>query len=95
MFILIYFSGQFNHERQNVTVISWSHRSPDLNPIEIMWAIVKQKLEIENVKNLAKLNGKVLDNWEEFNMDLVKCLIRHMSDFIKKCIMAKGAIANK
>ena len=44
----------FRH--QNVTVNSWLLGLPDHNPIEFMWAIITQKLESENVKNLTELN---------------------------------------
>lgn len=79
---------------QNITVISWPPGSPDLNPIEIMWAIMKQRLESENVKNLTELKEKVLSIWEEFDMDLVKSLIGRLPEFIQKCILAEGATIN-
>lgn len=59
-----------------------------------MWAIMKQKLETESVKNLTELKEKVLSIWEEFDMDLVKSLIGRLSKLIQKCILAEGATVN-
>ena len=59
-----------------------------------MWAIMKQRLESENVKNLTELKEKVLSIWEEFDMDLVKSLTGRLPELIQKCILAEGATIN-
>ncbi|CAG8672155.1 18835_t:CDS:1, partial [Dentiscutata erythropus] len=38
-------------------VIDWPSNSPDLNPIENLWAIVKRNVELRKSKNLTKLES--------------------------------------
>ncbi len=42
-----------------INVQEWSSQSPGLNPIENLWAIIKQKLENFKAKNEKELWNKV------------------------------------
>ena len=78
----------------SVRVLDFPPGSPDLNPIELLWAIMKQKGESKIVNNLGELKKVVGDTWEELDMDLVKSLIESMSERIEKCIAVKGQTIN-
>ncbi|HRP37251.1 MAG TPA: IS630 family transposase [Candidatus Dojkabacteria bacterium] len=49
--------------------------SPDLNPIEKVWGIIKQKLYREAYDDIEALIGAVERAWEEIDMDLINRLI--------------------
>ena len=42
-------------KKLRVKVMDWPSMSPDLNPIEHMWSILKQKVEERNVSNIHRL----------------------------------------
>src|SRR5256885_4326802 len=51
--------------RENVPVIiDWPSNSPDLNPIENLWAIVKRNIEQRRPKNLEDLEMFMVEEWE-------------------------------
>ena len=67
--------------------IDWPPNSPDLSPIENVWAILKEKLSKRNIKNLDELRDNILDIWSKFPIALCEKLcaqfdlkIRHLKE---------------
>ncbi len=46
-----------------VGVLDWSANSPDLNPIENLWGIVKRKMRNKRPKNADELKATVKETW--------------------------------
>ena len=46
-------------------VMDWPSNSPDLNPIENLWAIIKRNVELRKPKNLSKLEQFLGEEWEK------------------------------
>ena len=47
----------------NLNVMPWPSRSPDLNIIENVWHSLKQKVGKKNPSFLAKLEETIIDVW--------------------------------
>ncbi len=44
--------------------MDWPSMSPDLNPIEHQWGILKQKVDEHKVYNIHQLRDVVMEEWK-------------------------------
>lgn len=74
----------------NITVMNWPPQSPDLNPIENLWEIVKRKINRENVKNADDFFKRVQTAWNEVPPNIIQNLIESMPRRCKAVVKNKG-----
>ena len=72
----------------------WPPNSPDLNPIENLWAIVEQEVKSlkDSPQNLEQLEKYLKKAWSSIKPEILENLISSMPDRIKCVIRAKGKI---
>ena len=75
--------------------IEWPPNSPDLSPIENVWAILKEKLSKRNIKNLDELRDNILDIWSKFPISICEKLIEQFNEKIKHVNEMGGKRINK
>ena len=51
-------------KENNIKIIDWQSNYPDLNPIENIWAKIKNKLCRHEFHNINKLRKRVEKNWD-------------------------------
>ncbi len=66
-------------------------QSPDLNPIENLWGIVKRKMRNNRPKNADELKATVKETWASIPPQQCHKLITSMPCRIEAVIQAKGA----
>ena len=79
-------------------MIDWPSNSPDLNPIENLWAILKKKVEkrvgvwlIEKKKlTIDEFQAIIRQEWESLDRDLYLRLSRSMKNRIDQVIEREG-----
>jgi transposase len=72
------------------SVIDWPSNSPDLNPIENLWSIVKRNVEIRQPRNIRELEKFMMEEWEEIPQRLLNNLVRSMKERCKLIIENNG-----
>ncbi len=74
-----------------VGVLDWPANSPDLNPIDNLWGIVKRKIRNKRPKNPDELKATVKETWASIPPQQCHKLITSMPRRIEAVIKAKGA----
>ncbi len=74
-----------------VTVLDWPANSPDLNPIENLWGIVKRKMWDTRPNNADDLKAAIKATWDSIPPQQCHKLITSMPRRIEAVIKAKGA----
>jgi len=73
-------------------VLSWPAQSPDLNPIEHLWAHLKRRVaDYEDPpKGILELWGRVQEEWDKIGAEVCQKLIFSMPRRIEAVLKAKG-----
>lgn len=74
-----------------IEVLDWPSYSPDLNPIENLWAIMKEKISNIEITSLSHLEEVIKKVWcSEISPQLCQNLIFSMPNRIQKVLKNKG-----
>ena len=79
-------------KKNNITVLPWPANSPDLNPIEYVWAFMKQRLDHhpKELNDLNELWEHVQDIWTHIPDDFLHKLYESMPKRLEEVIKNKG-----
>jgi len=78
-------------DRKNVCVmVDWPPQSPDINLIENLWSIVKNKLSKRILRQSTDLWDAVQEEWNGISADLIRTLYRSMPSRINSVLKNKG-----
>lgn len=73
-----------------VDLLEWPAQSPDLNPIEHLWANLKRKIRERHIKSKTDLKNVLVQEWNSISPDECRKLVRSMPQRIAAVIKAKG-----
>lgn len=75
-----------------IKILPWPAKSPDLNPIEHLWDVLKRQIDSRKPPptSLKDLKEALLKEWENIPVDKYQNLIDSMSRRVKAVIKAKG-----
>ena len=78
-------------QTKNVRVLKWPGNSPDLNPIENLWTLIKKKVSTSNPTTMDELKRIIKEIWcKDIDQNLFKNLLDSMQSRIQKVIKNKG-----
>ena len=75
-------------------VMDWPSNSPDLNPIENLWGIVKHHVEKRMPSNISELEQYMVEEWENIPNEFLTNLISSMRDRCQQVIDNNGERIN-
>lgn len=81
-------------EEKGVEVLEWPGNSPDLNPIENLWELMKREIGKEKITNKRALIERLIEVWhrsETIQNNCLKC-IQSMPQRVKAVISARGGV---
>ncbi len=62
-------------KKNRVKVIQWPSMSPDLNPIEHLWGILKRQVEHHSPSSIQSLKVVILEEKERYSVVRQTCLV--------------------
>lgn len=74
-------------KRLRVKVMDWPSMSPDLNPIEHLWGILKRKVEVCKVSNIR---DAVMEEWKSIPVATCEALVNSMPRRVKAVLDNNG-----
>jgi transposase len=77
-----------------ITSIDWPSNSPDLNPIENVWSILKNKVSKVKVNTKEEFIKCIENKWNEISQETINNIIDSMPKRIKEVINNEGDSIN-
>ena len=68
----------------------WPAQSPDMNPIENLWQVLKQKVHDKTPRNLNALWEMVSQAWEHLTSDEIQVVTGSLGNRVQALVKAKG-----
>ena len=77
-------------KKLRVKVMDRPSMSPDLNPIERLWGILKRKVEERRVSNIHQLHDVIMEEWEMIPVATCEALVNSMPRRVKAVLENNG-----
>ena len=75
---------------KGITTLDWPSQSPDLNPIENVWAFMKHKLKKNPVDSVDSLVRRLRSIWSSLSKEYAKNLVKSLPKRLEAVIGSKG-----
>jgi len=83
------FSIQWKRQH-HIKTLPWSSRSPDANPVENLWSLLKLKVAAQKPKTIKHLKKAIHKEWNDFPVELAAKLVRSMGKRVDDLIESKS-----
>ena len=80
--------------KKNVKLIDWPSYSPDLNPIENVWALMKRKISGRKFTSMNSLKNELYKIWADIEIETIEKIWMSIYDRIQDCIDSEGKLTN-
>lgn len=77
---------------QSINTMEWPSSSPDMNPIESLWGIMKRRLRANPQRTIPELRQKIQEIWDSIGSSECERLLDSMPTRISALIAAKGDV---
>ena len=85
-----------NYERtkEEINKLDWPPNSPDLNPIEHLWNIMKSRIQtrrdVERVTTAGEMKLILKQEWERITIEEINREVSKLPSILAQCISPKG-----
>ena len=79
-----------NISREKIDILTWPANSPDLNPIENLWGILKVKVARRCPKTKNELKSILIEKWKKITDEIRHNLVNSMPKRLEKLKQKNG-----
>lgn len=65
-------------QKNRINLLEWPAQSPDLNPIEHLWAHLRKHIYIRKCNSITELKKTILEEWEKISPSVCKRLVHSL-----------------
>ena len=65
-------------------------QSPDINPIEHLWALLERKIRQHNITSKAMLKEVIKSEWENISTEETTHLVNSMQNRLREVLKCRG-----
>jgi hypothetical protein len=77
-------------QSQQISVLPWPAKSPDLNPIENVWTLLKLRVRKRLPKTLDELEDIIHEEWDALDLKSIQNLCTSIYTRVSECIQSFG-----
>jgi DDE superfamily endonuclease len=77
-------------EGKGIRTLSWPAQSPDMNPIENLWGLIKVKVGERHPKNIMELKQVILEEWSNIGPEVCQKYAGSFRKRIMELLRARG-----
>lgn len=79
-------------EEKNIETINWPANSPDLNPIENIWRLLKDNIQKHESfpRTVTELKATLIEEWSRFDVSILREVVDSMPRRIEAVLNANG-----
>lgn len=81
---------------KKIELLGWPACSPDLNPMENLWAIIVRRVYANNrqFQTVADLETAIIDAWDSIQPNIIKNLVSSMKNRLFQVINRNGRLTD-
>jgi len=81
-------------EEEGIKKVDWPANSPDLNPIEHIWMLMKSRIQTrcghERITSLPQMKLVLQEEWDKITIEEINKEVAKLPSIIAKCINVNG-----
>ena len=81
-------------EKEKVEKVDWPPNSPDFNPIEHIWTLLKRRIlrrrGTERITSVGAMKAVLEEEWDRITIAEINLEILKLLDIMKRCLAVKG-----
>ena len=81
-------------DSMEIEYFDWPPRSPDLNPIENIWSVLKYRVYKRGPQTVEDLENFIFEEWDLLDDDMVGNVARSFSSRLEQIIEVNGDVLN-
>lgn len=75
---------------EGINVLTWPANSPDLSPIENVWAIIKERLSLRHFRSFDAYKKGLVEEWDNLEQSIIQNLYNSMENRLNQVLDNHG-----